>query len=57
MTMQAIILAGGYGTRLAPLTYTKAKPMLPLLNKPMISYLIEALPNGVEVIVAANYKK
>ena len=56
MTMQAIILAGGYGTRLAPLTYTKAKPMLPLLNKPMISYLIEALPNGVEVIVAANYK-
>lgn len=54
--MQAVILAGGFGTRLAPLTYTKAKPMLPLLNKPMISYLIEALPEGVEVIVAANYK-
>lgn len=55
--MQAIILAGGYGTRLAPLTYTKAKSMLPLLNKPMISYLIEALPKGIEIIVAANYKK
>lgn len=54
--MQAVILAGGYGTRLAPLTYTKAKSMLPLVNKPMISYLIEALPNGVEIIVAANYK-
>lgn len=56
-TMQAIILAGGYGTRLAPLTYTRAKPMLPLLNKPMISYLIKALPPETEVIVAVNYKK
>lgn len=54
--MQAIILAGGFGTRLAPLTYTKAKPILPLLNKPMISYLIEALPQNFEVIVAANYR-
>ena len=50
------MLAGGFGTRLAPLTYTKAKPMLPLLNKPMLSYLIEALPKGVEIIIAANYK-
>lgn len=55
--MQAIILAGGYGTRLAPLTYTRAKPMLPLLNKPMINYLIETLPKGTEIIVAANYRK
>jgi len=55
--MQAIILAGGYGTRLAPLTYTKAKPMLPLLNKPMISYLIESLPKNTDIIVAANYRK
>ncbi len=54
--MQAVLLAGGFGTRLAPLTYTKAKPMLPLLNKPMISYIIEALPKGTELIVAANYR-
>jgi len=54
--MQAVLLAGGFGTRLAPLTYTKAKPMLPLLNKPMISYIIEALPKGTEIIVAANYR-
>ncbi len=54
--MQAIILAGGFGTRLAPLTYTKAKSMLPLLNKPMISYLIEALPKEIDIIVASNYK-
>ena len=54
--MQAIILAGGFGTRLAPLTYTKAKSMLPLLNRPMISHLIDSLPEGIEIIVAANYK-
>ena len=54
--MQAVILAGGYGTRLAPLTYTKAKPMLPLLNKPMICYIIDALPSGTEIIVASNYR-
>jgi len=54
--MQAIILAGGFGTRLAPLTYTKAKSMLPLLNRPMIAHLMDSLPNGTDVIVAANYR-
>ena len=54
--MQAIILAGGYGTRLAPLTYTIAKPMLPLLNEPMIKHLTKQL-KGMEIILAANYKK
>ncbi|HDH81898.1 MAG TPA: glucose-1-phosphate thymidylyltransferase, partial [Thermoplasmatales archaeon] len=42
--MQAVILAGGFGTRLAPLTYTRAKPMLPILNKPMLHHLIDSLP-------------
>ncbi|HDO19866.1 MAG TPA: NDP-sugar synthase [Thermoplasmatales archaeon] len=56
--MEAIILAGGFGTRLKPLTYTRAKPLLPILNKPMISYLIESLPSEVDrVIIAANYKR
>ncbi|MEM1513759.1 MAG: NDP-sugar synthase [Candidatus Thermoplasmatota archaeon] len=54
--MQAIILAGGYGTRLAPLTYTTPKPLLPLLNKPMIDYIINSLPKESEIIIASNYK-
>jgi mannose-1-phosphate guanylyltransferase len=56
--MEAIILAGGFGTRLKPMTYTRAKSLLPILNKPMISYLINSLPKQVnKVILAVNYKK
>ena len=39
--MQAVILAGGLGTRLQPYTFFIPKPMLPLGNKPLLEYLIE----------------
>ena len=58
LRMEAIILSGGFGTLLRPLTYTRAKSLLPIMNKPMVSYLIEMLPDSVDtVILAANYKK
>ncbi len=56
--MEAIILAGGFGTRLRPFTFTRAKPLLPILNKPMITYILHSLPPEVDtVILAVNYRR
>jgi mannose-1-phosphate guanylyltransferase len=41
--VQALILAGGEGTRLRPLTYTVPKPVLPLANRPFASYMLDWL--------------
>jgi mannose-1-phosphate guanylyltransferase len=58
INMEAIILAGGFGTRLRPFTYTRAKSLLPILNKPMVSYIVDSLPDIVDkVILAVNYRK
>ncbi|BCM89136.1 UTP--glucose-1-phosphate uridylyltransferase [Abditibacteriota bacterium] len=55
--MQAIILAGGMGTRLRPLTYTLPKPMLPVAGRPALAHLVEALAEAGcrEVIITTNY--
>jgi mannose-1-phosphate guanylyltransferase len=55
--LKAVILVGGYGTRLRPLTYTLPKPLVPFINKPILEHQIEALVNaGVkEIILALNY--
>ena len=41
--MQALILAGGEGTRLRPLTSKVPKPVVPLANRPFISYMLDWL--------------
>lgn len=55
---QAVIMVGGKGTRLRPLTETRPKPVLPVLDKPCLMYLIESMADaGIEnVILACGYK-
>ncbi|WP_243152297.1 HAD-IIIA family hydrolase [Pseudoflavonifractor sp. 524-17] len=49
---QAVILAGGYGTRLKPFTDTNPKPMYPFEGKPFLEYLIEQVRSfGIQEIV------
>ncbi len=52
--LQAIILAGGKGTRLAPLTDNLPKPLVPILGRPMIAYVFEHLRAAGIVDVAVS---
>lgn len=56
--LKALILVGGFGTRLRPLTLSCPKPLVDFCNKPMITHQIEALKAaGVsEVVLAINYQ-
>uniref|UniRef100_A0A0M3HSE2 mannose-1-phosphate guanylyltransferase n=1 Tax=Ascaris lumbricoides TaxID=6252 RepID=A0A0M3HSE2_ASCLU len=56
--MKAVILVGGYGTRLRPLTLTQPKPLVEFANKPMMLHQIQALVDaGVDtVILAVSYR-
>jgi mannose-1-phosphate guanylyltransferase len=55
--MQALILAGGAGTRLRPLTYSVPKPVLPLAGRPLVAYMIDWLERyGVtDVVIACGF--
>ena len=57
--MKAILLAGGKGTRLRPMTVHTPKPIVPILNRPFLYYQIDQLkqiPEIDEVILSLNYQ-
>lgn len=56
--MQALVLVGGEGTRLRPLTLTQPKPALPLVDRPFIRFMVDWLGrHGVsEVVMACGFR-
>jgi len=55
--MKALVLIGGFGTRLRPITYSVPKQLVPLAGKPMLFHVLDLLPPDVEeVVLATGYK-
>lgn len=56
--MKAVVMAGGFGTRIQPLTSSMPKPMIPVMNKPMMEYIIDSLKDAgiVEIVVLLYFK-
>jgi glucose-1-phosphate thymidylyltransferase len=52
--MKSLILASGFGTRLYPLTTTKAKAFLEYKGKPLISHIVDRIPQDVGILVNSN---
>jgi glucose-1-phosphate thymidylyltransferase len=54
--MKSLVMAAGFGTRLYPLTLSKAKALLEYKGKPLINYVIEKIPQDIDVLVNINLK-
>lgn len=54
--MQLVIIAGGLGKRLRPITLTRPKALVPLVDRPMVLHTLDRLPSSCdEVLIAVNY--
>ncbi len=56
-SVDVVVLAGGFGTRLRPWTEGRAKPLLPILDKSLLERVVECVPSGMveRVVIAAGY--
>jgi glucose-1-phosphate thymidylyltransferase len=54
--MKCLILAGGFATRLYPLTLNRAKALLEYRGKPVISHIIDRIPRDIDILVSTNKK-
>jgi glucose-1-phosphate thymidylyltransferase len=52
--MHVFVLAGGFATRLWPLTERRAKPLLPVAGKPLLSYAVDAVPKELPITISTN---
>lgn len=56
--MKAVVMAGGFGTRIQPLTNSRPKPMLPIMNKPMMEHTMMTLRDlGITEFIVLLYFK
>src|SRR3990170_4840039 len=59
MFMKGVVLAGGLGTRLYPLTYVTNKHLLPVYNRPMVFYplktLVDAMIDEILLVIGGPY--
>lgn len=55
--LRAVIIAGGFGTRLRPLTMRRPKPLMPVANRPFLEYQVAQLraAGADEIVFATNY--
>lgn len=58
MVQKAIVLVGGFGTRLRPLSCTRPKALFPVANVPLLERVVRALAEGgvEEIVLAVNYQ-
>lgn len=54
--MRCLILASGFGTRLYPLTIKRAKALLEYRGKPLLTHIVDKVPQDMDILVSTNKK-